>query len=1174
MKNRSLPETRSVTPWTLDRTRRNAIHSNKYTWYSFIPKNLFEQFSQLGNAYFLFIMLLQVTPAITITAGQPLIAVPLACVILMGAAKDLLEDWARYISDERENTSSTVVVDQHLAEHPVAWKDVRPGSVLLVRNGERLPLDALLLATSSPDGMCSIETKSLDGETNLKKRQAALTSQQWEVLADAAKRDETSEFVTLECEQPSEDLYVFRGSLKLPDGAVHGVGMSNFLLRGTSLQQTDWVLCLAVYSGRETRVMMNSRPTRFKLSKLDIELGRVVLMIFGIQLLICLILAVMSAIWLLFHGHLHWYLNKNKSHLQIALHVLPAMGTWMLQTDKMVPISLMVTMTLVKYVQGVFISWDMHCAARVSGREADVRTSSVIESLGQVTHVFSDKTGTLTRNLMEFKSCSVGGTLYGFEDVDNSSPASSPMASYSLAAVPKVGQVRAPNVDFQAFQFLADLASDTGQREELAQFLFVMGVCHTVEGSVGDGNKVSSLTPDRFGKSTYQASSPDELALVSAARALGLEFVRFTREGAEMLVHSDSLHAALETAVGWPVSTHRVCVEILDILEFDNDRKRMSVVVRLPNGQISVLLKGADTSVLPHVKDSSVCEHHLWQLACHGLRTLCLASRDLDQDEYESWHSRYVDAQALISETRSQRVSELISELEESGPLNLVGATAIEDRLQDAVPETIRQMQTAGIRVWVLTGDKVETALSIGRTCKLLTEAMTNVVIDDPSSTALDAKLADAGKGAIPAVTVTGAALAAILAVPQRKKALFAAAQKCRAVLCCRVSPKQKADVVEMVKAYDATCMTLAIGDGANDVSMIVSAHVGVGLSGKEGAQAANAADFAISEFKMLRRIMFVHGRESYRRLSTLALYNFYKNFVIVFSQIVTASTMGWSGQSLFLPWHSQLYNFLYTHWPVVAFGILDRSALNLDPLESDPKGWAPQLVSRSSITVWLVVAFLQVHAWRLFMGALSGHTEVANGVPLDDLYTHGIVIFVWIVFGANITLLARHQTFMPFLVIPYAANFATLAVSIWMLNTKHRGHNIVDAVLGGGNYIRFMFVFILACTVHMLIGEPLIRVCDWIAAKKANEKAAHDPPEEPLPGLTFSKPPSMIHRQVSDLGFAYANECRNDRERQTRSLASAPQLRASSSSSSTSFVGVEMVALKSPSAQDPLIGA
>lgn len=424
----------------------------------------------------------------------------------------------------------------------------------------------------------------------------------------------------------------------------------------------------------------------------------------------------------------------------------------------------------------------------------------------------------------------------------------------------------------------------------------------------------------------YQASSPDEGALVSGAATMGYQFT--TRR---------------PRSVNIQVGPHDLEYEILNVCEFNSTRKRMSTIVRGPDRKIKLYCKGADTVILERLGTENefvdATMQHLEDYATEGLRTLCVAMREIPEKEYQHWSQIYERASTTI-QNRGEELDKAAELIEKN--LFLLGATAIEDKLQDGVPETIHTLQQAGIKVWVLTGDRQETAINIGYSCKLIQEDMSLIICNEQTHWETKEFLENKVK-AIKSTYQRGDDIEPLALIIDGKTLGFALekdvekvfldlAVLCKAVVCCRVSPLQKALVVKLVKR-NLKAILLAIGDGANDVSMIQAAHVGVGISGLEGLQAARSADFAISQFRYLKKLLLVHGAWSYQRLSKLILFSFYKNICLYTTQFWYAFYNGFSGQTVYESWTISLYNVALTVLPPLSLGIFDQyvSARMLD---------------------------------------------------------------------------------------------------------------------------------------------------------------------------------------------------------------------------------------------------
>jgi phospholipid-transporting ATPase len=423
---------------------------------------------------------------------------------------------------------------------------------------------------------------------------------------------------------------------------------------------------------------------------------------------------------------------------------------------------------------------------------------------------------------------------------------------------------------------------------------------------------------------TYNASSPDELALTNAGRHYGITFKERDESGNMILENKFTL--ATES------------YELLHVIEFTSARKRMSVIVRFPDDRIMLLTKGADSHIEPRLRAgqqelTDTTSAYLADYAKDGLRTLILAQREVDPEFFKDWSERYTEAMASMV-GRDEKMDVCSEEIEQE--LELVGSTAIEDKLQDEVGDVIAHMRTAGVKVWVLTGDKIETAINIGFACRLLDTEMEVFVIDKVSTADIYEQLKLFCKQAKKcarqretAVVIGGDSLGKILRADGENKArmqgrFLELTEDAKSVLCCRVSPKQKADVVRLIMEHKPDVTTLSIGDGANDVNMIQAANIGVGIKGLEGQQAARAADYAIGQFKHLRSLMFAHGRECYRRNSYLITYFFYKNVVFTLPLFFFGARNLFSGLLIYDVWLYQSYNLFFTSMPIVWFAIYD----------------------------------------------------------------------------------------------------------------------------------------------------------------------------------------------------------------------------------------------------------
>uniref|UniRef100_A0A4X1URT0 Phospholipid-transporting ATPase n=1 Tax=Sus scrofa TaxID=9823 RepID=A0A4X1URT0_PIG len=817
----------------------NHVSTAKYNIITFLPRFLYSQFRRAANSFFLFIALLQQIPDVSPT-GRYTTLVPLLFILAVAAIKEIIEDIKRHKADNAVNKKQT------------QGRNVNVGDIVIIKGKEYIPADTVLLSSSEPQAMCYIETSNLDGETNLKIRQGLPA---------------TSDIKDI------DSLMRLSGKIEL-DGHRY---VKSILLRGAQLRNTQWVHGIVVYTGHDTKLMQNSTSPPLKLSNVERITNVQILILFCILIAMSLVCSVGAAIWNRRHSGKDWYLNLNYGGANnFGLNFL----TFIILFNNLIPISLLVTLEVVKFTQAYFINWDLDMHYEPTDTAAMARTSNLNEELGQVKYIFSDKTGTLTCNVMQFKKCTIAGVAYGQSS--------------------QFGDEKT----FSDSSLLENLQNNHPTAPIICEFLTMMAVCHTA-------------VPEREGdKIIYQAASPDEGALVRAAKQLNFVFTGRTPDS----VIIDSLGQEER-------------YELLNVLEFTSARKRMSVIVRTPSGKLRLYCKGADTVIYDRLAETSkykeITLKHLEQFATEGLRTLCFAVAEISESDFQEWRAVYQRASTSV-QNRLLKLEESYELIEKN--LQLLGATAIEDKLQDQVPETIETLMKADIKIWILTGDKQETAINIGHSCKLLRKNMGMIVINEGS---LDGTretlsrhcttLGDAlRKENDFALIIDGKTLKYALTFGVRQYFLDLALS-CKAVICCRVSPLQKSEVVEMVKKQ-VKVVTLAIGDGANDVSMIQTAHVGVGISGNEGLQAANSSDYSIAQFKYLKNLLMVHGAWNYNRVSKCILYCFYKNIVLYIIEIWFAFVNGFSGQILFERWCIGLYNVMFTAMPPLTLGIFERS--------------------------------------------------------------------------------------------------------------------------------------------------------------------------------------------------------------------------------------------------------
>jgi phospholipid-translocating ATPase len=1001
----------------------NEIKNNKYNIFTFFPLVLFNQFSQFGNAFYLVMTITQFIDVLVVGFLFSYLS-PLCIVVAVSMAKEFYDDYYRIKTDRKTNSEIYIKYERNIIEGSkfqlknVLAKDIKIGDIIEVPKNKRAPADLLILKTlDNKDNNCFIRTDQLDGETDWKLRKAPGYTQNLSI-EDIISLNGNAEY-----EPPSKLIYNFEGVLNITDEN------NKIIKEPLNLENTFWmstvsasckIVGIVIYTGNETRARMNSSKSKIKRGLLDYELNLINVYLFVIMFVLALILTLL----------------KNS----YTLNTVFVFFRFIVLFCGIIPIALRVNLDVSK----TFFSYEINRDENIKNTIA--RNSTIPEELGRISYLFSDKTGTLTKNEMIFKNIAMENDLFSeqsFNDLLNI--LNEECKKFDAPLMDIINLLKNQNDEQSSMEELKRSKRIRRNRNKLIRdTITAMILCNNVTPIIDSEQKV-----------TYQASSPDEVALVKFAETLNMK-LNFRTDKEIKFINANEIEESYDILANFP---------------FSSDTKRMGILLRNKKyNHIIFYLKGAENVILKYVKEEykGYIKENAENLADKGLRTLVLTQKIVSEEFYQNWKIEYDNALTSM-ENRKGKIAEAISKLEND--LDFLCVTGVEDLLQDNVNTTIDKLRDAGIKIWMLTGDKIETATCISISTGLKAKSFKLHKIrfdtlphesDEEDISIIKDKLLEYNKLNTPQtpylLIIDGDSLD--IALKHHEAIFFGVSKNAPSVVCCRCSPTQKRIIVKTIKKY-VDARTAAVGDGGNDVAMIQEADVGIGIVGKEGLQASLASDYSILQFDYLSNLILWWGRLSYKNTCTMANFVIHRGLIISLIQFIFSLMFYYNSVALYNGVLIMGYSTIYTCLPSISV-LLDEDTDRENCLKF-PNLYNKLLKGREMN--------LKNFLWWVFKSIFQASIIMFGSIFLfkDQLFIMIVTVtFTALIFLEILNVYTEINKFHPFMV------FCLLATGIVYLLTLILFKNILDvaSIFEGEVFLKILLIAIASWLPFFLINR------------------------------------------------------------------------------------------------------
>ena len=734
----------------------NSIRTCQYTLLTFLPLALFNQFKTAFNWFFLIYNIIASIPQIS-DLDPAAEVTPFVVVLILNLIKEAIEDYRKYVNDKKANGAKVLIFKENKF-HKERCENIRVGNILKIYKEDLIPADLLIIKTSS-NGLAYMQTANLDGENTLKVREAFNETQnvinnKLKTIKDTFEIKDDNFYV--EVIPPNKNIYDIKGTTIYKGNKYH-INIKNVLLRGARLKNVDYVYGIVIYNGHDTKLMQNIEHSSMKLSTIDVKLNYIITIIFLIYLLIIITTSVLGlnirARRLPNYEkdepkseYIFYYEVNNTMH---ALEITRIISNNFLIFNTLIPVSIFIAFTICKIVQTMYLQEFSPEYRQSQGDNIKCFSSGLLDELGMTKYIFSDKTGTLTLNEMIFRGCSIYNQIFddSTNNNNNNSVATETAIAHNLFNVPysqsfvpstpskknfsgnestkgwtNQSKLTAPKVSDNfplstLMQYLHNYESTnyyniggipfTYKNEPFVQFVLNITLNHDVLVETNSKNIIN-----------FQGASPDEITLVTAAYEFGYRFKSREKGIIKIEIYDNDRNRMREKEF-----------KVLQKFDFTSERQCSSIVVEdLSTNQITFYIKGSDRkmfSILDNYSQHNIypkTKLHLDKFAKQGLRTLCFGYKRIQRELYQKWEAKYKEIKhlSLKNEAYQNDLDRIIKYLESN--VILLGITALEDKLQEEVEKDIKKFIDGGINFWMITGDKMDTAESIGYSCGIFSE--------------------------------------------------------------------------------------------------------------------------------------------------------------------------------------------------------------------------------------------------------------------------------------------------------------------------------------------------------------------------------------------------------------------------------------------------------------------